>query len=54
MYGCAARRRSSYERMSDLQVVMREVQLIIETWRQHDNEVRLHSSLQYMTPAEFK
>ena len=26
----------------------------IEQWRQHDNEVRPHSSLGYLTPAEFK
>jgi len=27
---------------------------IIETWRQHYNEVRPHSSLDYLTPIEFK
>jgi putative transposase len=27
---------------------------IIETWRQHSNEVRPHSSLDYLTPIEFK
>ena len=26
----------------------------IEQWRQHCNEVRPHSSLGYLTPAEFK
>ena len=26
----------------------------IEQWRQHYNEVRPHSSLSYLTPAEFK
>ena len=26
----------------------------IEQWRQHDNEVRPHSSMGYLTPAEFK
>ena len=26
----------------------------IEQWRQHYNEVRPHSSLGYLTPAEFK
>ena len=26
----------------------------IEQWRQHYNEVRPHSSLDYLTPAEFK
>ena len=26
----------------------------IEQWRRHDNEVRPHSSLGYLTPAEFK
>ena len=26
----------------------------IEQWRQHDNEVRPHSSLNYLTPAECK
>ena len=25
----------------------------IEQWRQHDNEVRPHASLGYLTPAEF-
>ena len=32
----------------------REASVVIETWRQHYNEVRPHSSLQYLTPAEFK
>ena len=32
----------------------REATVVIETWRQHYNEVRPHSSLQYLTPAEFK
>jgi transposase InsO family protein len=27
---------------------------IIESWRQHYNEVRPHSSLDYLTPIEFK
>ena len=27
---------------------------IIETWRRHYNEVRPHSSLDYLTPIEFK
>jgi hypothetical protein len=26
----------------------------IEAWRRHDNEVRPHSSLGYLTPAAFK
>ncbi|WP_374626562.1 integrase core domain-containing protein, partial [Pandoraea sp.] len=26
----------------------------IEDWRTHYNEVRPHSSLQYLTPAEFR
>ena len=26
----------------------------IEPWRQHDTEVRPHSNLGYLTPAEFK
>ncbi len=30
-----------------------EAKVIIETWRQHYNEVRPHSSLGYLTPAEF-
>ena len=32
----------------------REAVAVIETWRQHYNEVRPHSSLGYRTPAEFK
>lgn len=32
----------------------REAVAVIETWRQHDNEVRPHGSLGYRTPAEFK
>jgi hypothetical protein len=30
-----------------------EAKVIIETWRQHYNEVRPHSSLDYLTPNEF-
>lgn len=32
----------------------REAKVIIETWRQHFNLVRPHSSLEYRTPVEFK
>ena len=32
----------------------REAQVIIETWRRHYNAVRPHSSLDYLTPIEFK
>lgn len=32
----------------------REAVVVIETWRQHYNQVRPHSSLQYLTPVEFK
>lgn len=32
----------------------REAAAIIETWRQHYNEVRPHSSLDYLTPNEFR
>lgn len=32
----------------------REAVVLIESWRNHYNEVRPHSSLQYLTPAEFK
>lgn len=32
----------------------REAVAVIEAWRLHYNEVRPHSSLQYLTPAEFK
>jgi len=31
-----------------------EAQVVIETWRQHYNDVRPHSSLGYRTPSEFK
>jgi putative transposase len=31
----------------------REAKVIIETWRQHYNVVRPHSSLDYLTPIEF-
>jgi putative transposase len=30
-----------------------EAKVVIETWRQHFNEVRPHSSLNYQTPAAF-
>ena len=32
----------------------REAAVIIEAWRRHYNAVRPHSSLNYMTPHEFK
>jgi putative transposase len=32
----------------------RDAKVIIETWRRHYNEVRPHSSLDYLTPYEFK
>ncbi|KLN53585.1 IS2 transposase TnpB [Variovorax paradoxus] len=32
----------------------REAAVLIEAWRNHYNEARPHSSLQYLTPAEFK
>ena len=31
-----------------------EATVVIETWRRHYNEVRPHSSLDYLTPIEFK
>ncbi len=31
-----------------------EAKIVIETWRQHYNAVRPHSSLAYLTPNEFK
>lgn len=31
-----------------------EAKVIIETWRQHYNAIRPHSSLDYLTPNEFK
>jgi putative transposase len=30
-----------------------EAKVVIESWRRHFNEVRPHSSLGYLTPAEF-
>jgi putative transposase len=30
-----------------------EAKIVVETWRRHYNEVRPHSSLGYLTPAEF-
>ena len=33
---------------------VREAKVITETWRQHYNQERPHSSLGYQTPAEFK
>lgn len=33
---------------------LREARIIIETWRRHYNAVRPHSSLDYLTPFEFK
>ena len=32
----------------------REAAVLIEAWRNHYNEVRPHSSLQYLTPSDFK
>ncbi|VFR40088.1 Mobile element protein [plant metagenome] len=32
----------------------REAAVLIEAWRVHYNEMRPHSSLQYLTPVEFK
>ena len=32
----------------------REAKEVIEGWRQHYNTVRPHSSLDYLTPSEFK
>jgi len=32
----------------------REAKVVIEGWRQHYNAVRPHSSLDYLTPNEFK
>ncbi len=31
-----------------------EAAAVIEAWRRHYNEVRPHSSLEYLTPREFK
>ncbi len=31
-----------------------EAKVVIETWRHHYNAVRPHSSLDYLTPLEFK
>ena len=31
-----------------------EAKVVIEAWRKHFNEVRPHSSLDYLTPHEFK
>jgi len=31
-----------------------EAAVVIETWRQHYNDVRPHSSLGNLTPSEFK
>ena len=31
-----------------------EARVVIETWRRHYNRVRPHSSLDYLTPNEFK
>lgn len=31
-----------------------EARLVIEAWRRHYNDVRPHSSLEYLTPSEFK
>jgi putative transposase len=33
---------------------LREAKLVIETWRQHYNEERPHSSLKYQTPVGFR
>jgi putative transposase len=32
----------------------REARIVIEAWRRHFNAVRPHSSLNYLTPAQFK
>ena len=31
-----------------------EARVVIETWRRHYNAMRPHSSLEYLTPLEFK
>jgi transposase InsO family protein len=31
-----------------------EARVVIELWRRHYNEERPHSSLDYLTPAEFR
>jgi len=31
-----------------------EAKVVIETWRLHFNAIRPHSSLNYLTPLEFK
>ena len=31
-----------------------DAKIVIESWRRHDNEVRAHSNLGNLTPAEFK
>jgi putative transposase len=31
-----------------------DAKIVIESWRRHFNEVRPHSSLQNLTPLEFK
>jgi putative transposase len=33
---------------------LREAKVVIESWRQHYNEERPHSSLKYQTPVEFR
>ncbi len=33
---------------------LREAKVVIESWRQHYNEERPHSSLKYQTPGEFR
>lgn len=33
---------------------LREAKVVIETWRQHYNEERPHSSLKYQTPVEYR
>ena len=32
----------------------KEAKVVIENWRRHYNEVRPHSSLDYLTPVQFR
>jgi hypothetical protein len=42
-----------FSHLNSFQTLLAEAKVIIESWRQHYNAVRPHSSLGYLTPNQF-